>query len=329
MRCLVTGCAGFIGSHLAEALVGRGAHVRGVDSFTPYYPRSLKEANLQDLAWPSGFEFVVADLRTADLAPLVADVDFVFHEAGQPGVRGSWGDGFADYVGHNVLATQRLLEACLHAPRLRRLVYASSSSIYGNAGVYPTSEDATPQPFSPYGVTKLAGEHLVAAYAANWGLPTVSLRYFTVYGPRQRPDMAMHRFIEAAFDRRSVPLFSDGEQLRDFTYVEDVIGANLAATGSSVPPGAVLNVSGGSQATVNEVIALVEQLTGRRVLVDRQSARAGDVVATGGDVRKVAEVCGWRPVVTLEDGLARQVAWHLGRRRSARGQQRPRVGAST
>jgi UDP-glucuronate 4-epimerase len=314
MHCTVTGCAGFIGSHLSERLIGAGHEVTGVDCLTPFYARSDKERNLGALGATGGFRFVEADLRSADLGEVLRDAEVVFHLAGQPGVRESWGAGFVDYVGHNVLATQRLLDACLRAPKLRRLIYASSSSIYGNADVHPTSELAMPRPFSPYGVSKLAGEHLVSAYAQNCELPTVALRYFTVYGPRQRPDMAMHRFIEAALEGESAPLFSDGHQVRDFTFVDDVVAANLASAASELGPGTVLNVAGGSHASVNEVIALIAKLTGNHLLVDRQAARAGDVTVTSGNVDKIRRLLDWQPTVALEQGLARQVAWHRQRR---------------
>src|SRR4051812_32930977 len=220
MRALVTGVAGFIGSTLAEALVGNGDVVVGVDCFTPYYDAAQKRANLQRLAATKQFTLAEADLRTAELPPLLDGVDVVYHQAGQPGVRLSWASGFAEYDSHNIIATQRLLEGA-RAAGVARVVYASSSSVYGNAPRYPTSEDDLPQPHSPYGVTKLAAEHLCNLYAANWGVHTVSLRYFTVYGPRQRPDMAMHRLIESALAGTPFPLYGDGSAVRDFTFVDD------------------------------------------------------------------------------------------------------------
>src|SRR5436190_14494075 len=228
MRALVTGAAGFVGSHLAEALLARGDTVVGVDCFTPYYARSDKEQNIAAAVACAGFELVEADLRGADIAALLDGVDAVFHQAAQAGVRLSWSDGFADYVGHNVLATQRMLEA-VHAARPgARVVYASSSSVYGNQARYPTVETDLPGPYSPYGVTKLAAEHLCALYAENWGLHTVSLRYFTVFGPRQRPDMSIHRLCEAALRGDVFPRFGDGTQVREFTYVDDIVRGNLA-----------------------------------------------------------------------------------------------------
>jgi UDP-glucuronate 4-epimerase len=315
MRALVTGVAGFIGSHLAERLVADGHAVRGVDCLTPYYDVAQKRANLVELEMLPGCEIVVADLRSDDCAGLLEGIDVVFHQAGQPGVRASWSTGFEAYVEHNILATQRLLEAARDAG-LERFVFASSSSVYGNARAYPTSEQELPSPQSPYGVTKLAAEHLCGVYAANWGVPTVALRYFTVYGPRQRPDMAMHRLIEACMAGRSFPVYGDGRQIRDFTYVGDVVGANLLAASRPVGPGSVLNVAGGTAATLAEVIEIVGELAGRPVEFERRPAHPGDVERTGGASERARDVLGWRPAATLREGLARQIAWHRSRRGS-------------
>jgi nucleoside-diphosphate-sugar epimerase len=313
MIALVTGVAGFVGSHLADALLAGGHTVRGVDCFTPYYDRDTKWANVVDLLRHPGFSLIQADLRTDALEPLVADADVVFHQAGQPGVRLSWSDGFPAYVEHNVLATQRLLEA-VRVRAVHRFVYASSSSVYGNAVRYPTRETDLPRPFSPYGVTKLAGEQLCTLYAANWGVPTVSLRYFTVFGPRQRPDMGMHRFVEAAFDRRPIPLYGDGEQVRDFTFVDDVVAANLAAARRDVEPGTFLNVAGGGAVTVNELLALLAECVGVPLAVSHLPEQPGDVRMTGGAVDKAARLLGWSPRVGVAEGVAAQVAWHRARR---------------
>jgi len=215
---LVTGVAGFIGSHLAERLLKMGHRVRGIDCLTPYYSRQMKESNLSTLTSFNNFEFLEVDLRSGDLAPCLGDVSVVFHQAAQPGVRRSWADGFSEYVSCNIQATQRLLEAARVAT-LQRFVYASSSSVYGNAVSYPSMETDLLRPFSPYGVTKLAGEHLCMAYAANYGVPTVSLRYFTVYGPHQRPDMAIFRLIQAALGETTFPLYGDGNHTREFTFI--------------------------------------------------------------------------------------------------------------
>jgi len=306
----VTGVGGFVGSHLADALLARGDDVVGVDCFTPYYDPAAKRANV-----PAGVRLVEADLRDADLGPLVAGAGVVFHQAAQPGVRLSWSSGFADYDSHNVLATQRLLEACLAADVRPRVVYASSSSVYGQAPRYPTSEDDLPRPHSPYGVTKLAAEHLCNLYAANWGLPTVSLRYFTVYGPRQRPDMAMHRLCEAALGGTAFPLYGDGSARRDFTFVADVVAANLAAAEADVAPGTVVNVAGGGDTSMADLIALVGDVAGAPVEVERRPRQPGDVDRTGGAIDRARALLGWSPQVSLEDGVAAQVAWHRDRRR--------------
>ncbi len=313
MHVVVTGCAGFVGSHLVEANLDAGHTVLGVDCLTPYYDVAVKKSVLDGLLSRRGFTFADADLRTAELEPLLTGADVVFHEAGQPGVRLSWSDGFTDYVGHNVLATQRLLEAARQA-RPGRVVYASSSSVYGNAPTYPTREDDLPRPHSPYGVTKLAAEHLCGLYAANWSVPTVSLRYFTVYGPRQRPDMGMHRFIDAALSGRPLPLFGDGEQVRDFTFVGDVVAANLAAATADLEPGTVLNVAGGGSVTVNELFAMLGRIAGRDLAVERLPEQAGDVRATGGAIDRAATLLQWAPTVPVPDGLAAQYAWQAALR---------------
>jgi nucleoside-diphosphate-sugar epimerase len=313
VRALVTGAAGFIGSHLAERLVDDGHSVRGVDCFTPYYDVATKRANLEGLRADPRFELVEADLRTVDLEPLLDGVDVVFHQAGQPGVRLSWSDGFAAYAEHNILATQRLLEALRRRP-VSRLVFASSSSVYGNAQSYPTCETDLPRPHSPYGVTKLAAEHLCRLYAGNWAVPTVSLRYFSVYGPRQRPDMATHRLIEAASGGPPFPLFGDGAQVRDFTYVGDVVAANLAAATREVAPGSVVNVAGGSSCTLLDLVHLVGGLAGCEVPLDRRPAQPGDVERSGGSTERAREMLGWEPGVDLRTGVARQLEWHRRRR---------------
>jgi len=319
MVVLVTGAAGFIGSHLTDALLTQGESVRAVDALTSYYDVGAKLRNLETARRHPGLEFVHADLCEDDVDALLDGVDVVFHLAGQPGVRHSWSAGFPAYVRANILATQRLLEATRRHP-VRRFVYSSSSSVYGNAAAYPTSETDVPQPHSPYGVTKLAGEHLCGLYAANWGVPTVSLRYFTVYGPRQRPDMGIYRFVDAALTGSDVPLYGDGGQVRDFTYVADAVRANLRAAQSDAPPGTVCNIAGGSSVTVNEVLALVAEHTGAAVRVMQRAEQAGDVRVTGGSTDVAGAVLGWSPSVGLTEGIAAQVAWQrarLGTRRLA------------
>ena len=310
MRALVTGAAGFVGSHLAEALLARGDTVVGVDCFTPYYDRSAKEANLAAAHGHAGFELVEADLRSCDIDGLLSGVDAVFHQAAQAGVRLSWSDGFADYVGHNVLATQRLLEAVQRARPSARVVYASSSSVYGNQARYPTVETDLPKPFSPYGVTKLAAEHLCGLYAENWGVHTVALRYFTVFGPRQRPDMSIHRLCQAAVDGSSFPRYGDGTQIREFTYVSDIVAGNLAAADRDVAPGTYLNLAGGAEITLNDLIALVGEVAGAPVAVEAGPKMPGDAFRNGGSIERAREVLDWEPQVSLRDGLAAQIAWH-------------------
>lgn len=308
MRALVTGVAGFVGSNLARQLLREGHEVVGVDALTDYYEVSIKRGNLASIP-TDGFTFLEADLNTVDLATLLVDVDWIFHQAGQPGVRMSWGKDFAIYVRQNIEATQRLLEAAKDAPRLKRLVYASSSSVYGNAERYPTSEEDRPQPVSPYGVTKLAAEHLCSLYASNFGVPTVSLRYFTVYGPGQRTDMAFTRFVRAAVLDELITIYGTGEQIRDFTFVDDVVAANIAAASRPVPPGTVLNVAGGSNVSVLDTLAILSEANGAPLRVEHTESVKGDVFRTGGDTTKVTAMLGWQPTVTIEQGLARHLAW--------------------
>ena len=313
MRALVTGVAGFVGSHLADELLARGDTVLGVDCFTPYYAVADKEQNLAAARASAGFEFSEVDLRSGALESLLDGVDVVFHQAGQPGVRLSWSEGFADYVGHNVLATQRLLEAVVAARPAARVVYASSSSLYGNQPRYPTQEDDLPRPFSPYGVTKLAAEHLCGLYAENWGISTVSLRYFTVFGPRQRPDMAIHGLCEAAVHGTAFPRYGDGSQIREFTYVGDIVRGNLLAATRDIAPGSCCNLAGGAEITVSGLIDLVGELAGSPVRIDQQPRVAGDALRNGGSISRAGELLGWAPEVTLRDGVSAQLAWHRSR----------------
>ncbi|GAA2759417.1 NAD-dependent epimerase/dehydratase family protein [Actinopolymorpha rutila] len=312
MRYLVTGVAGFIGSQVAERLLPRATELIGVDCFTANYPRAVKEENLRHLRPKPNFSLLEADLGVADLPAILSGVDVVVHQAGLPGVRPSWGRGFSEYVAHNVVATQRLLEAARNVG-VRRFVYASSSSVYGNAASYPTSEEAVPRPFSPYGVTKLAGEHLCGTYGANYGLSTVALRYFTVYGPRQRPDMAFHRFVEAGCRGTEINVYGSGEQVRDFTHVDDVVRANVLATEADLPPGKVLNIAGGSRVDVNTVLTLLAGLVQTPLRVTRVDHQAGDVEETWATCDEARRLLGWTPTVELVDGLASQVDWHRTR----------------
>lgn len=310
MKALVTGVAGFIGSTLAERLVSDGHEVVGIDNFSDYYDRAIKESNLTSLLAVDSFTLREEDLNVSDLSALLGDVDVIYHQAGQPGVRKSWGADFAHYVDANISATQRLLEAVRHgAPGLQRFVYASSSSVYGNAERYPTQESDRPQPRSPYGVTKLAGEHLVNLYASNFDVPAISLRYFTVYGPRQRPDMAFNRFITAARRGQRLQVHGDGNQIREFTYVDDIVDANVRAGVACAQPGTVVNLSGGTSISVNEVLELLERIHGAPFCVDRGEPALGDVFRTGGSTEQAKAVLGWEPVVGIEKGLASEYQW--------------------
>ncbi len=308
MRCLVTGVAGFVGSHLAERLLADGHEVIGIDAFIDYYPRSMKERNIENARSYRLFTFIEGNLLELSLAPLLEGVDCIFHQAAQAGVRASWGSSFSIYTDCNILATQRLLDALLTTGQpIKRFVYASSSSIYGNARVLPVSETATPQPVSPYGVTKLAGEHLCQLYYHNFGIPTVALRYFTVYGPGQRPDMAFHRFCKAIIDHEPVHIFDDGTQTRDFTYVADVVEANIQAALLETQ-GKVMNIAGGSRVTVREVIALLEEISSTKVQVLFEQKQYGDVRDTFADISSAQQLIGYQPLTSLREGLPREFA---------------------
>jgi UDP-glucuronate 4-epimerase len=310
---VVTGVAGFIGSHLAEALLAEGHEVVGIDAMTPYYPRADKQANLIGLIEHPNFRLVEGDLAVLDLDPWLEHATVVFHQAAQPGVRASWGPDFSLYVHHNVLATQQLLEACVRVG-VPRLVAASSSSVYGDAPTYPTTEESTTRPVSPYGVTKLASEHLCLAYAqpAVSSMRVVTLRYFTVYGPRQRPDMGLHRFLAAVYSDQPITVYGDGQQTRDFTYVSDVVRANILAMTAPIHAEAV-NVGGGRQITLTELLDLLGWVTGRKLRVRHEPPRPGDARHTGADSTRAEALLGYQPCIDLADGLAAQAAWQAGR----------------
>ena len=307
MKALVTGAAGFIGSHLSGALLDRGAEVVGIDCFTDYYPRPMKEANLDANRSRDGFAFIETSIQQADLAALLEGVTHVFHLAAQAGVRKSWGRDFQVYTSHNVDATQRLLEACVNRP-IHRFVYASSSSLYGDNVSIPMREDALPQPVSPYGVTKLAAEQLGYLYHVNHGVPSTALRYFTVYGPRQRPDMAFHRFIRASLDGAPITLYGDGEQTRDFTYVADAVAATIGAGDRGVP-GRAYNVGGGSRVSMNQVIEIIGRIAGRPLEVRREAAQKGDMRDTYADTSLARADLGFAPSVSLEQGIEAEYRW--------------------
>ncbi len=307
MRALVTGAAGFIGSTLAEKLLASGADVLAIDCFTDYYPRPIKERNLSTLTGRPGFRFIESRLQDADLPRLLGDRTHVFHLAAQAGVRKSWGRDFAIYTTNNIEATQVLLEACA-TQKLDRVVYASSSSVYGDNVPMPMREDALPQPVSPYGVSKLAAEQLCYLYHVNYGVPTVALRYFTVYGPRQRPDMGFHKFLRATMREEPITLFGDGEQTRDFTFVSDAVDATMAA-GMRGVPGRVYNIGGGSRVSVNQVLEMIARVAGRRPVVSVDPVQKGDMRHTYADTTLARADLAFTPKVGLEEGLSAEHAW--------------------
>ena len=305
---VVTGAAGFIGSHLVDTLLARGEKILAIDCLTDVYPTRLKRSNLQTIDRPQ-LTFLEQDVRSAKLAEIFDGAEAVYHLAAVPGVRASWSGGFRDYVEHNILGTQRVLEGAI-AARVPRVVYASSSSVYGDHDRFPSSEKDLPQPRSPYGVTKLSAEQLCVLYAKVHGIHTVSLRYFSVYGPRQRPDMGIHRICEAAVGRGIFTLFGDGTQVRDLTYVTDVVEATIRAAEEDVEAGSVFNVAGGSRIPMRDLLALIGELNGHPVPVTVGPAQPGDVQRTGGATDQARTQLRWKPEVALRDGLSSQIAWH-------------------
>jgi len=307
MKCVVTGAAGFIGSRLAARLLAEGHAVVGVDCFTDYYPRRIKEGNLSPLRTSPGFLFLAEDLNTMDLGALLNGVEAVFHLAAQAGVRASWGTSFDAYITNNIRATQRLLEAArAHPPR--RFVFASSSSVYGLTRDLPMRETSPVQPLSPYGVTKLSAEQLCVLYNRNYGVPAVALRFFTVYGPGQRPDMAFHRFFLAMAEGREITVYGNGNQTRDFTYVDDIVSANLAALDRG-RPGEVYNVGGGHRERLIDVIRVMEEVAGRKARIAHGEVQKGDVPDTYADIRKAQNELGYAPRTPLGDGLREEWVW--------------------
>ena len=302
MKSLITGCAGFIGSHLAEKLLREGHEVIGIDCFTDYYPRTIKENNIKNALGNKKFTFIEEDLVDMLEFP---EVDYVFHQAAQAGVRSSWGKGFEKSPRHNILATQKLLEY-YKDQNLRKFIYASSSSIYGNVTELPIHEETPKNPFSPYGVTKLAAENLCNLYYMNYGTPTVSLRYFTVYGPRQRPDMAINKFVKAALGGGVIEEYGDAKQTRDFTYISDAVTANLQAAQSDVK-GESFNIGGGSRISVIELVKLIKDAVGKDVQVKHIEAQKGDVRDTYADTTKARKLIGYVPEIGIKDGIKKYV----------------------
>lgn len=306
---IVTGAAGFIGSHLVETLLNQGKRVIGIDHFNDYYDPDLKRRNISSFQHHPAFTLIEGDIQLLNWSVLLKGVEVVYHQAAQAGVRASWGEGFRAYTERNINATQVLLEAAKDAKNLQRLVFASSSSVYGDAETLPTNESICPQPVSPYGITKLASERLCLLYHKNFGVPVVGLRYFTVYGPRQRPDMAFHKFFQAVLREQAIPIYGDGQQTRDFTYISDAIAANLAAATAPAAVGEVFNIGGGSRVVLTEVIDSMEKIVARPIRRQYIENAKGDARHTAADVSKAQKILGYQPQVSLVAGLTQEWLW--------------------
>lgn len=307
MNCLVTGAAGFIGSRLCRRLHKEGFSVTGIDCFTDYYPRFIKEKNLEPLLELERFRLVEEDINQMEITRIMSHADAVFHLAAQAGVRSSWGRKFSDYTLNNIETTQKILEACKMNP-VKKLVYASSSSVYGDCPDLPMRESSRLFPYSPYGVTKLAAEHLCSLYFRNYGVPTVSLRFFTVYGPGQRPDMAFHKFLKAASEEKPIMVYGNGGQTRDFTYVGDIVEANLSAMEKG-KPGEIYNIGGGHNRKLKDIFPIMEQVTGRKIAITYTESQKGDVPHTSADISKAEADLNYNPRTRLEDGLRKEWQW--------------------
>lgn len=308
-KIIVTGVAGFIGSHLAEALLKQGHEVIGIDEFNDYYDPILKRKNIANFQDSPNFTLVEENIQSLDWQKLILDVELIYHQAAQAGVRASWGQGFRAYTERNINATQVLLEAAKDAQKLQRFVFASTSSIYGDAETLPTNEEIKPLPVSPYGITKLAAERLGFLYHKNFGVPFVALRYFTVYGPRQRPDMAFHKFFKAVLADKAIPVYGDGQQTRDFTFVGDAIAANLAAAIVPEAVGQIFNIGGGSRLVLAEVLDTMAEIVGKPIKRDHIEKAMGDARHTAADVSKARKILNYQPQVSLRDGLTQEWEW--------------------
>lgn len=308
-KSIVTGAAGFIGSHLVEALLKRGEEVIGIDEFNDYYDPTIKRKNIAHLQNHPRFTLVEGNIQFLDWKTLLKNVDVIYHQAAQAGVRASWGEGFRAYTERNINSTQVLLEAAKDTPSLKRLVFASTSSVYGDAETLPTHEEICPKPVSPYGITKLAAERLCGLYHKNFGVPFVSLRYFTVYGPRQRPDMAFHKFFKAVLTDEAIPIYGDGQQTRDFTFVSDAVAANLAAATVLEAVGEIFNIGGGSRVVLAEVLQTMEEIVGHPIKKNHVEKAMGDARHTAADVSKAQKVLGYQPQVSLYEGLKQEWQW--------------------
>jgi UDP-glucose 4-epimerase len=307
MTCLVTGAAGFIGSHLCRKLIKEGFSVAGIDSFTDSYPKWIKERNIKPLMREKNFKLLSSDLNDLELNKLLSKTDYVFHLAAQAGVRASWGENFSVYIKNNIEATQKLLEAAKNS-RIKKFIYASSSSVYGFCPELPMSETSSLYPFSPYGVSKLAAEHLCFLYFKNYNVPTVSLRFFTVYGPGQRPDMAFHIFFKAIAEDKQITVYGDGKQTRDFTYVDDIIEANFSSLKNGVP-GEIYNIGGGSRKKLEEIFPLIESICQKKIKINREEKQSGDVPHTLADIQKAHKELNYLPQTQLSDGLKEEWTW--------------------
>ncbi|MEA5578797.1 NAD-dependent epimerase/dehydratase family protein [Anabaena sp. UHCC 0451] len=308
-KVIVTGAAGFIGSHLVDILLQRGEQVIGIDEFNDYYDPLFKRKNIATFEKLANFTLVEGDIQFLDLPKLFQDVEIVYHQAAQAGVRNSWGKGFRAYTERNINTTQVLLEAAKDAAKLKRLVFASTSSVYGDAETLPTHEEIAPKPVSPYGITKLAAERLCGLYHQNFGVPFVSLRYFTVYGPRQRPDMAFHKFFKAVLADEAIPVYGDGQQTRDFTFVSDTIAANLAAATVPEAVGEIFNIGGGSRVVLAHVLDTMAEIVGKPIKRNYIEKAMGDARHTAADVSKAQKILGYQPQVSLREGLQQEWEW--------------------
>lgn len=308
MKALVTGTAGFVGSHLAERLIAEKHTVIGVDSFLDYYPRAQKENNIKKLSSNPSFTLIEDCLTKLDLNSILKDVDVIFHLAAQAGVRSSWGEQFVIYTTNNINATQRLLEAAKDS-NIKRFVYASSSSVYGDTDKLPMQETDTPCPVSPYGVSKLAGEHLCNLYYKNYGVPTVSLRYFTVYGPRQRPDMAFHKFFRNAINGKTLEIYGNGDQTRDFTFISDIVAATFNAASAQNAVGKVFNLGGGSRTSLKAVLDTINELTHGAIKIEYKETQKGDVRHTYADTSLARNILKFNPQVGVKEGLSQEYQW--------------------
>ncbi|MBH8561226.1 NAD-dependent epimerase/dehydratase family protein [Nostoc sp. CENA67] len=308
-KIIVTGAAGFIGSHLVEALLQQGEEVVGIDEFNDYYDPMLKYKNIAHLRSSPNFTLIEGNIQFLDWQTLLKNVDVVYHQAAQAGVRASWGKGFRFYTERNISATQVLLEAAKDAQNLKRLVFASTSSVYGDAETLPTHEGICPQPVSPYGITKLAAERLCGLYHKNFGVPCVALRYFTVYGPKQRPDMAFHKFFKSILQDEAIPIYGDGQQTRDFTFVSDAIAANLAAATAPEAVGEIINIGGGSRVVLSEVLDTMAEIIGKPIKKNYIEKAMGDARHTAADVSKAQRILEYKPKISLTEGLTQEWQW--------------------